>query len=176
MITPYKNWMPTLGDGCFVADTATLIGNVEIGPQSSVWFNAVVRGDVHEIRIGARTNIQDLSMLHVTHRLYGLTIGSDVTVGHRVVLHGCTVGDGCLIGIGAIVLDGAVIGPGAMVAAGSLVTPRTVIPSGMLAMGSPAKVVRPLSDAQKAQMQVNSAHYVQLAETYLQARAAAAAE
>lgn len=168
MIIPFKNWTPSLGEGCFVAHDADVIGNTVLGPQSSVWFHSVVRGDVHEIRIGARTNIQDLCTLHVTSGRFGLYLGDDITVGHRAVLHACRIGDRCLIGIGAIVLDGAVIESDCMVGAGAVVTPGTVIPSGSLVLGMPAKVVRPISDLDRQQIAINAAHYVALAEQYRQ--------
>ncbi|MCA9520287.1 MAG: gamma carbonic anhydrase family protein [Myxococcales bacterium] len=166
MIIAYKSWTPTLSDGCFVAADADVIGNTTLGPQSSVWFHSVVRGDVHEIRIGARTNIQDLCTLHVTHGRFGLYLGDDITVGHRAVLHGCRIGDRCLIGIGAIVLDGANVEADCMIGAGAVVTPGTTIPSGFLALGMPAKPVRPISDLDRQQILVNAAHYVALAEQY----------
>src|SRR5262249_57903897 len=118
---------PVLGRGVFVAPNATLIGQVTLGDESSVWFGAVLRGDVGTITIGARTNIQDLTMIHMTGGLTHTSIGEDVTVGHSVVLHGCTIGNRCLVGMGSIVLDGAVVGDDCLIAAGTLIAPRTVI-------------------------------------------------
>ncbi len=137
---------PTLGKDVYVADTGIVIGDVTLGDQASVWFGTVLRGDVHKIQIGARTNIQDNSLVHVTNDIWGTTVGDDVTVGHSVILHGCTIGDRCLIGMGSIILDGAVVGEGSIVGAGSLVTPRMVIPPGKVVMGRPAKVVRDASE------------------------------
>ena len=143
-----------------------VIGDVVIGPDSSVWFGAVVRGDVHQIRIGARTNLQDHCVVHVTSGLYAAQIGDEVTVGHRAVVHGCRVGDGALIGIGAIVLDGARVGEEALVGAGALVAPGTEIPAGALALGVPARVVRALSADERAAQRARAAEYVETARRY----------
>ena len=139
----FKEFKPTIGEGCFVAPSADVIGQVELGKNSSLWYNVVARGDINKIIIGENTNIQDLSMLHVIEDL-PLIIGSGVSVGHNAILHACTVEDNCLIGMGAIVLDGAVIGKNSVVAAGSVVPPGKEFPSGMMIMGSPAKAVREL--------------------------------
>jgi carbonic anhydrase/acetyltransferase-like protein (isoleucine patch superfamily) len=143
-----------------------VIGDVVLGDDVSVWFNAVIRGDVNVIRIGDRTNIQDGCVLHVTHELHRLDVGNDVVVGHGAVLHGCQVGDGALIGIGARVLDGAVIEPGAQVGAGAVVAPGTVVPSGRLALGVPARVTRALRPAEKAEIPAIVSRYVALKESY----------
>jgi carbonic anhydrase/acetyltransferase-like protein (isoleucine patch superfamily) len=166
MLRPFGGKSPQLGQGVFLADGAQVVGDVEIGDHSSIWFNSVVRGDVEKIRIGARTNVQDLSMIHVSSGRWGTTIGSDVTIGHRVVLHGCTVGDACLVGIGAVVLDGAEIGAEAMIGASALVTPGTKIPPRMLALGAPAKVVRALTDSELQFLRENAANYVGYANLY----------
>lgn len=166
MILSYRENRPEFADSVFVAPTATVIGDVHIGDDSSVWFGVVLRGDVNRIRIGRRTNIQDGSIVHVTSQTHATIIGDDVTVGHGVKLHGCTVSDGALIGIGAIVLDGAVIGEGAMVAAGSLVTPGTVVPPRSLVTGSPAKVKRPLTDGEIADLKGLAARYVNYGREY----------
>jgi len=150
MIDSFKGILPLMPANVFVAPSADVIGDVEIGALSSIWFRSVVRGDVHSIRIGARTNIQDLSMLHVTRKTHPLVIGSAVTVGHSVTLHGCTIQDRVLIGMGAIVLDGAVVCEGAIIGAGAIVTEGTEIPSGMLAFGSPARVKRALTAEETA--------------------------
>jgi carbonic anhydrase/acetyltransferase-like protein (isoleucine patch superfamily) len=158
---------PAIGEGVFLAATACVIGDVTIGADSSIWFGTVVRGDVGWIRIGRRTNVQDLTMVHVTGGLANTTIGDDVTIGHRAILHGCTVEDGCLIGMGAIVMDEAVIGAGSLVAAGALVTPGTRVPPRSLVLGSPAKVVRPLR-ADEARMGIDgAARYLELSRSYL---------
>ena len=131
---------PVLGRGVFLAETCAVIGDVEIGDETSIWYGTVIRGDVMPIRIGARTSVQDNTVVHVTAGRYGTTIGNDCTIGHGAIIHACTVEDFCLIGMGAIVLDGARIGRGSLVGAGALVTPGTDIPPGSLVIGSPAKV------------------------------------
>lgn len=163
---PYGGLICQLADDCFVAPGAHVIGDVHIGPQSSVWFGTVVRGDVFHIRIGARSNLQDNSVVHVTTNLHATIVGDDVTVGHRAILHGCTVEDGALIGMGAIVMDRARVGAGAMVAAGSIVTEGTHIPPGMLAMGAPARVKRPLTDEEKKYVAWSAPHYWEMASQY----------
>jgi gamma-carbonic anhydrase len=165
-IRPYGGASPRLDPTAFVVEGATVLGDVEIGPESSVWFGAVVRGDVNHIRIGARSNVQDGSVVHVTGGTHPTILGDDVTVGHRVVLHGCTVGDRCLIGIGAIVLDGAVVSPESMVGAGALVPPGMVVPPRTLVLGSPAKPKRPLSAEEVAFFTVSSARYAAYARQY----------
>jgi carbonic anhydrase/acetyltransferase-like protein (isoleucine patch superfamily) len=154
-------------ESVFVAPSALVIGDVEIGEQSSLWFGAVVRGDVNSIRIGARTNVQDHSIIHVHGGSHPTLVGNHVTVGHRVTLHGCTIGDRCLIGIGSIVLDGARVEEDSMVGAGSLVAPGTVIPPRMLALGAPAKVKRPLTADELARLRDSAGRYARLAEAYL---------
>ena len=143
---PYLKLFPDIHKTVFLASGVKIIGDVKIGENSSVWYNSVIRGDVHYIRIGEMTNIQDCSMLHVTNGRYPLNIGSKVTVGHSVKLHGCTLQDLCLLGIGSIVLDGAVIETQSMVAAGAVVKPNFIVPSGKLVAGIPAKIVRDLTD------------------------------
>jgi carbonic anhydrase/acetyltransferase-like protein (isoleucine patch superfamily) len=151
---------PRLGVNAWVADSAQVIGNVELGEDASVWFGAVIRGDTESIRIGRNSNIQDASVLHADVGK-PLTIGDNVTVGHQVMLHGCTVGDGSLIGIGAIVLNGAKIGKGCIVGAGSLVTEGKEFPDGSMIIGSPAKVVRELTPEQQQGLILSAAHYVE---------------
>jgi carbonic anhydrase/acetyltransferase-like protein (isoleucine patch superfamily) len=158
---------PRLAADVFVADTARVIGDVHIGAGSSVWFGSVVRGDVFHIRIGARVNIQDLSVVHVTTGRHATHIEDDVTVGHRAILHGCTVESRCLIGMGAVVMDGAVVGAESMVAAGALVTPGTVLPPRCLAVGSPAWVKRELSPAELAFLTESAGHYQAIARSYM---------
>ncbi|HEY3359888.1 MAG TPA: gamma carbonic anhydrase family protein [Polyangia bacterium] len=166
MIAGYRGAAPALDATVYVAPGAVVVGDVVSGPRSSVWFGAVVRGDVNTIRIGADTNLQDLTVVHVTGGGARTVIGDRVTVGHRAILHGCTVEDGALVGMGAIVLDGAVVGQGAMVGAGALVAPGTRVPPGTLALGAPARVVRPLTDAERATLVSSAAHYVELAREY----------
>lgn len=165
-VLPFEGVRPTFRGDNFVAAGAVVIGDVVVGEQTSIWFNTVVRGDVHSIRIGARTNIQDLCMCHVTGGAFPLHVGDDVTVGHRVVLHGCTVGDRSLIGMGSVVLDGASIADDVLVAAGSLVTQGAQFPSGVLVMGTPARVKRPLTDEELADLPATAAHYVMQAQRY----------
>ena len=167
MIIPYQGIFPKVHSSVFVAPGAVIIGDVEIGENSSVWFNTVIRGDVHFIRIGSNTNIQDLSMLHVTRKSHPLKIGNDVTVGHRVVLHGCTIGNLSLIGMGSVVMDGAVVEDGAFIGAGSLVSEESVIPAGMLAYGIPARPKRQLTVEEKAFLTLSAGNYVEDAKSYL---------
>jgi len=154
-----------------VAPDATLIGDLEIGADSSIFYGCVLRADVHHIRIGARTNVQDLSVLHVTRNRFPTQVGDEVTVGHRAVVHGCTVGDGALIGIGAVVLDGATIGEGALVGAGALVTPGTSVPARTLVVGTPAREVRVLSDTELREQRERTLHYVTVARDHAAAEA-----
>ena len=154
------NLHPKLGVGVFVAPNAAVIGDVDIGESSSVWFGAVIRGDVFPIRIGARTNVQDNAVVHVTGGKASTMIGSDVTIGHSAIVHGCAIGDRCLIGMGSIVLDGAIIEDECLVAAGALVPPGARISARSLVMGRPAKVVRSLSDADIVEICNASAGYV----------------
>jgi carbonic anhydrase/acetyltransferase-like protein (isoleucine patch superfamily) len=163
MIRTVNGRAPRLGNEVFVAESATVAGDVVVGDRASIWYGCVVRAEEQRIDIGAETNIQDLSVIHVTNKRIGARIGARVTVGHRVVLHACTVEDLCLIGIGAIVLDGAVIGTETIVAAGSVVTPGTRLPPRVLALGSPARVKRPLSDQELEHIRWNAADYVKLA-------------
>ena len=166
MIRVFQGIKPTIPDSAFIEETAVVIGDVIIGEDASVWFHTVIRGDVHYIRIGARTNIQDLSLLHVTHNDYPLVIGNDVTVGHRVVLHGCTIKDRVLVGMGAIIMDGAEIGEDSLVGAGALVTEQTVVPPKSLILGSPAKVKRPVTEKELAWIRESAKNYVQYARQY----------
>lgn len=168
MLIPYKDKTPLLAEGVFVERSAAVIGDVEIGAGSSVWFNAVIRGDVHRIRIGRRTNIQDGSVVHVTLGKWATAIGNDVTVGHRAVIHGATVGDHCLIGMGAIVLDGAELGEFVLIGAGALVPPGMKVPPRSLVVGVPGKVVRELKDSDIEMMIHQSKEYEWLAKDYLE--------
>jgi len=156
---------PTFDPSVFIETSAQVIGEVTLGARSSVWYNAVVRGDIHWIRLGLETNIQDLACLHVTHQ-HPVTLGDRVTVGHGAILHGCSVGDDCLIGMGAVVLDAVAIGSGSLIAAGSLVTPGTRIPPGSFVIGSPAKVQRQVNDEEKAAIANTAANYVRYIERF----------
>ena len=162
MIRPFGGKTPLLGEGAFVAETASVIGDVIIGARSSIWYGAVLRGDVEKIRIGDETSIQDNTVIHVDSSGYSTEVGNRVTVGHGVVLHGCRIGDRALIGIGSIVLNGAEVGDESMIGAGSLVTPGTKIPPGVLAIGSPARVKRPLTDEEKRHVQEGVENYIRL--------------
>ena len=166
MIFDYKGFVPKLDDSVFVAPNACVIGDVQIGAQSSLWFNVVVRGDVNFIRIGNRTNLQDGTVVHVTRETHPTVIGDDVSVGHSATLHGCTTHDGCLIGIGAVVLDGAVIGSSSLVAAGTLVAPGTQIPPRSLVMGRPGRVKRTLSESECADLHAISSRYTRYLVDY----------
>jgi len=161
---PFMNQFPKLGKNVFLASGVKIIGDVEIGDDSSVWYNTVVRGDVNYIRIGELTNIQDCSMLHVTNARFPLNIGNKVTIGHSVKLHGCTLKDLCLIGIGAIVLDGAVVEENSMVAAGSVVKPGFVVQSGKLVAGVPAKIVRDLTEEEIKDFESSAYRYKKYTE------------
>jgi carbonic anhydrase/acetyltransferase-like protein (isoleucine patch superfamily) len=166
MIRGFAGQRPQIDPSAFVAETATIVGDVTVGPRSSIWFGAVIRGDVYHVRIGAETSIQDNSVIHVTHGQYATQVGDRVTVGHRVVLHGCTVRDLAIIGMGAVILDQAEVGERCIVGAGALVTPGTKIPAGHLAVGAPARVKRPLTAEELAWLESSAAHYVQLTEAY----------
>ena|SRR5579883_2209453 len=167
IVRAYNGVRPRLGRGVFVAENAAVIGDVEIGDDSSIWYATTVRGDVMPIRIGARTSIQDGTVVHVTSERFGTVIGSDCTIGHAAVIHACTVEDRCLVGMGAILLDGCVIGRGSFVGAGALVTPGTHIPPGSLVLGSPAKVKRPVDVHETEAIEYGARHYVELARRYL---------
>lgn len=162
----YRGMEPTLGDDVFVAPGARVVGDVTLGDEASVWYNCVVRGDVCPIRIGARTNIQDLTVIHVTSGEYDTTIGDDVTVGHRAILHGCTVEQEALIGMGATLLDGVHVEPHSLVAAGALLTPGTRVPAGSVAMGSPAEIVRDVTEDEREEFEASALHYVDLADRH----------
>jgi carbonic anhydrase/acetyltransferase-like protein (isoleucine patch superfamily) len=167
MILSYQGTRPRIGKGVYIAPSADIIGDVEIGDQSSVWFQVVIRGDVHSIRIGTCSNIQDGSVLHVHRGEYALTLGDYVTVGHSVTLHGCTVESNCLIGMGAIILNNARIGAGSIVAAGALVPENTVVPPESLFMGTPARFIRRLKEAEQEKILQYAKNYLEYKETYL---------
>ncbi len=174
MLHVYKNITPNIGKNSWIAPSADVIGDVTCGEDCSIWFGCVVRADVHYIKIGDRVNIQDLSMLHVTHYKKAdksdgnpTIIEDDVTIGHRVMLHGCTIEKACLIGMSATILDGAVIGKESIVGAGSLVTKNKVFPPRSLIMGSPAKVVRQLSEDEIKELYASASRYVAFKEDYV---------
>lgn len=168
MLHLYRGQSPQLDETVFRVGSAEIIGDVTIGAESSLWFNVVVRGDVNWIRIGQRTNIQDGTVVHVTHEKHPTLIGDDVTVGHNVTLHGCRIGNRCLIGMGAVLMDGVEIEDNAMIAAGALVTPGTKVPAGSLYAGSPARFKRQLSDAEIAELKQSALNYLNYVNSYLE--------
>ena len=166
MIRLFKGIAPRIDPAAYVDESAQVIGDVEVGAESSIWMNTVVRGDVNSIRIGKRTNIQDLCMVHVLKDKFTTRIGDEVTVGHHVVLHGCRIGNRVLVGMGAILMDDVDVGDDCIVAAGALLSPGTKVPPGSLALGNPAKVTRPLRDAERAWLVQSAANYVGYAHDY----------
>lgn len=167
MLLPYKKIMPTIGDKVFIAENAAVIGDVVIGEESSIWFGCTVRGDVHEIRIGKRTNIQDNTVIHTTRNLSGTYIGDEVTVGHGAILHACTLGDQSFVGMGAIILDEAKLEPRAMLAAGAVLTPRKIVPTGQLWGGSPARYMRDMTQEELKFLEISADNYVRLSQDYV---------
>jgi len=163
VVRAYAGARPRIHASAWLAPGCTVVGDVEIAADASIWYGTVVRGDVNVIRIGRATNVQDNSVIHVEHGNHPCILGDEVTVGHRAVVHACTVRDGALIGIGAIILDGAEIGAEALIGAGAVVTPGTVVPEGVLAVGIPARVVRVLSPAVRAQQREHARRYVETA-------------
>jgi carbonic anhydrase/acetyltransferase-like protein (isoleucine patch superfamily) len=166
LILPYKGKMPKIADDVFIAPNATIIGDVEIGSQTNIWFNCVIRGDVNTIRIGEHTNIQDGTIIHVTRKTGPTTIGSGVTIGHLALLHACTIEDLSFIGMQATLMDDVVVESGAMVAAGAVVTPNKVIPSGQIWAGNPAKYLRDLREEETDFLKISENNYVELAGEY----------
>jgi carbonic anhydrase/acetyltransferase-like protein (isoleucine patch superfamily) len=167
MIRSYKGITPTIPATCYIDDSAQIIGDVVLGEHASVWMNAVIRGDVFAIRIGAHSNVQDCSVLHGMKEKYGVFLGDYVTVGHSVTLHGCTIEDRCLIGMGSIILNGARIGAGSIIAAGTLIPEKTVVEPGSLWMGSPGKFRRQLTDEDQASIMQYANNYLGYKESYL---------
>jgi len=165
-ILAFRGQMPRIGSGAWIAPGASVIGDVEIGAGASIWYGCVLRGDVHRIRIGDRSNVQDGAILHVTRDRFSTDVGQEVTIGHRAVVHGCQVGDGALIGIGAIVLDGARVGEEALVGAGAVVVPGGEVPPRTLVVGTPARVVRELDDNEIEQQRRRTLSYVELARAH----------
>lgn len=166
MIKAFDGIYPKIDETAFIAESADVIGDVEVGAGSSIWYGCVVRGDVNYIRIGARTNIQDASVIHVSSGTHSTIVEDEVTVGHRVTLHGCYVETGCLIGTGSILLDGVRVGARSLVAAGSLLTPGTQVPPGSLVMGSPARIKRPLTPEELDDLPLFWQNYLNLLEKY----------
>lgn len=173
-IRPYKGTLPTLGERVFIDDSAVVIGNTELGDDVNVWPFAVIRGDMHNIKIGARTSVQDNAVLHITHASdfneggWPLTIGEDVIIGHGACLHGCTIGNRVLVGIGATILDGAVVEDEVVIAAGTLVPPGKRLESGYMYVGSPCKQARPLKESERRFFKYSAANYVKLKDQYIE--------
>lgn len=167
IIHSYKSKTPLYDKTAFIAEDAVLIGDVTVGAESSIWYGCILRGDVNDIKIGARTNIQDGTVIHVSSSTQGTYVGDDVTVGHMALLHACTVEDGAFIGMRATVMDDAKVEKGAMVAAGALVTPGKIVPSGQLWGGSPARYMRDLTEDDRKKIAWSATHYVRLSRDYL---------
>ena len=167
MVRPHRGRLPRVHPTAYIDDSAQVIGDVEIGEESSVWMGVVIRGDVNRIRIGRRSNVQDGTVVHVMIDRHETLVGDDVTIGHAAVIHGCTIEDRCLIGMGALLLNGAYIGTGSIVAAGSLVVEGMSVPPRSLVMGSPAKVKRTLSDAEVVEIQTYADRYVRYRLDYM---------
>lgn len=167
LIRPYKGIHPRIGERVFLAENVSIIGDVEIGDDSSIWYGTVVRGDVHHIRIGQRTNIQDNCVVHVTNATWPAIIGDDVSIGHGVIAHGCTIARGCLIGMGARLLDGSVIGDEALIGAGAVVPEGMEVPPRSLVLGVPGRVRRELTPDELDRVRNNSRYYLEYKETYL---------
>lgn len=170
VLRPYKDITPVIDPTAYIDESAQIIGDVQIGAESSVWMNCVIRGDVNIVRIGRRTNLQDGTILHVMRDTHQTRLGDEVTVGHGVILHGCTVGDRCLIGMGAILLNGAIVGSDSIVAAGALVAEGAQVPPRSLVMGSPAKVRRSLTDDEVASIRDYAERYVGYRLEYMSGR------
>lgn len=166
MIKPYLHWNPEIDASAFIAESADVIGRVKIGADSSIWYQAVLRGDVHDIEIGERSNIQDHSILHTSGGVSPCIVGNDVTVGHRVILHGCEIQDRCLIGMGSIIMDQAVLEEGCFLAAGSLVTEHKILRGGYLYAGSPAKERRELTPEEKEFLNRSARNYVEVSKNH----------
>ena len=167
MIKYFENKQPHLGENVYISESAMVIGDVTLGDEVNIWFGAVLRGDMHYIKIGNRTNIQDNSVVHVTTGVSPTNIGNGVTVGHGAIIHGCTIEDDCLIGMGAIIMDDAVIGTGSLIGASALIPPNMIIPPNSLVVGSPGKVVREVKDVEKEMILERPQEYIDLAAIYL---------
>ncbi len=166
MIIKYKDKKPTISKTCFIANSTNIIGDVKIGSETNIWFGTTIRADMHYIRIGKRTNIQDNSIIHVTTNIAPTVIGNGVTIGHGAIVHGCTIKDNCLIGMGSIIMDEVIINEGSMIAAGALIPPKTIVPRDTLMVGSPAKPIRKLKTIEKTEIFERAQHYIDLANEY----------
>tara|TARA_X000001036_G_scaffold165528_1_gene156976 strand:+ start:748 stop:1251 length:504 start_codon:yes stop_codon:yes gene_type:complete len=167
MISDFEDKSPSIDSSCFIAPSVDIIGDVSIGKDSSVWFGSVLRADMHYIKIGSRSNIQDNCTVHVTTDVYPTIIGDEVTIGHNVIIHGCEIEDRCLIGMGSIIMDGAVIGSGSLIGAGALVSPGTVVPPNSLVVGLPGKVVRETTEAERTETIERAQHYIDFSRKYM---------
>ena len=167
MIKQFGSNKPQLGRDVYISESAAVIGDVILENKVNIWFGAVLRGDMHYIKVGSRSNIQDNAVVHVTTAVSPTTIGSNVTVGHGAIIHGCTIGDDCLIGMGAILMDDAVIGAGSLIGAGALIPPNMIIPKNSLVVGSPGKVVREVKAVEKEMILERPQEYIDLAANYL---------
>lgn len=166
IIRSFRGVSPLVHESVFVADNATLVGDVHIGERSTIWYGAVLRGDVHHIRVGSETSIQDNTVVHVTHGRFPAEIGDRVTVGHSATIHGCTIGSHCIIGMGSTILDQVEVGDHCIIGAGSLLTPGTKIPPGHLVVGSPGRIKRPLSQDELSWIEFSADHYIELCAIY----------
>ena len=166
IIKSIRGFTPVFGDNCFLADNAVVVGEVSMGPNCTVWFNAVVRGDVHSITIGSNTNIQDGAIIHCTYQKAKTVIGSNVSIAHQAVVHGCTIEDNVLVGMGAIIMDDAVVGSNSVIAAGAIVLPGTIIAPGSMYAGIPAKRIKDTSEEMKAVIERTAKNYPMYAEWY----------
>tara|TARA_A100001011_G_C14289683_1_gene835554 strand:- start:1510 stop:2019 length:510 start_codon:yes stop_codon:yes gene_type:complete len=166
LIIKYKDKIPVISKTCFIANSTNIIGDVRIGSETNIWFGTTIRADMHYIRIGKRTNIQDNSTIHVTTDIAPTIIGDGVTIGHGAIIHGCTIKDNCLIGMGSIIMDEVVINEGSMIAAGALIPPGSIVPKNTLMVGSPAKPIRKLRTIEKNEIFERAQHYIDLANDY----------
>jgi carbonic anhydrase/acetyltransferase-like protein (isoleucine patch superfamily) len=166
IIFPYQGITPILHPEAWAAPNCSMAGDIQIGARSSIWFGVAMRGDVHHIRVGEETNVQDNAVVHVTHNKFPCLIGNRVTVGHGAIVHACVLEDECLVGMGAVVLDGAIVQSGAMVAAGAVVSPGKVVPKGQIWAGTPAKLLRPMTEAEHTYLAWSAQHYASLAKRY----------
>ena len=166
LLKPVRGIHPQFGENCWFADNATIIGDVTMGRDCTIWFNAVVRGDVNSITVGDRTNIQDGAVIHCTYQRYKTTIGSSVSIAHNAVVHGCTLEDNVLIGMGAIIMDGAVIGAGSIIAAGAIITQNTIVPPGSIYAGNPARFLKTVSPAQADIFKRTADNYIMYADWF----------
>ena len=167
MIKQFKNIYPTLGENVYISENAVVIGDVTLGDKVNIWFGSVLRGDMHYIKIGSRTNIQDNSVIHVTTATSPTMVGSGVTIGHSAIIHGCTIEDDCMIGMGAIVMDDAIIGKGSLIGAGALIPPNMKVPPKSLVVGMPGKVIREVNNEEHYMMIQRPGEYIELAAVYM---------